>query len=150
MSPKKAELLLAQAREIYTRDPDQALPMWRHLAESVDVSPVWSNAKTELAAHELGVVNYEDAANHAVAVLEAPADAVDPRARAVAGIVLVKARDALGSVLDEALLASSIEASLSTGAPLWAGAGLMLLAELHIARGERAASKQLYERAIAA
>jgi hypothetical protein len=140
------ERLLAEAREIYASDPDRALELRRQVAAG-DVSGAWSQALVDLAAHEHGQGNFEATAEHALKVLGAPAPSIDAGARAVAGILLASAHDALDREIDEAQLAASIEGALEAGHPYWAASGLTQLARLHRVRGERDASKRAWGRA---
>jgi hypothetical protein len=148
MTTDEQERLLAEARDVFATDPARALLLRMEVADSGHISPAWSHALVDIASQEHGQANFEAAANAAGKVLAAPSASVDSGARAVAGVLFSSAREALDQAVDESLLAASIEAAAEAGHPYYAGIGLTQLGRLLTVRGERAASKAAFERAV--
>jgi hypothetical protein len=147
MTKASPEQLLADARAVFADDPDRSNELRREVIET-GVSPAWSVAHMDLATQDYGQGDYKAAVDHAAAVLSARADLVDPAARAVAGIILCDAREALDQSVDETVLQESIQSSESTGHPYYAGSGLGQLARLRLRTGDRAAAKAALERSV--
>src|SRR5277367_6634755 len=93
--------MLAEAKAIYASDPDRALELRRRVANT-EPGPAWLEANAVLAWHELGAANYAAAADHALNVLNASTDLGQRSARAVAGVILCNAREALDLEVDVA------------------------------------------------
>lgn len=138
--------MLAEARVIFARDPERAYELRKHVAET-EISPVWSEAQTDLASQAQGDGKYQKAADHAMVVLRAPAERVSPAARAIAGIIWNDAAEVIEQPVDEELLKDSIEHCVSTGHPYYAAAGLAQMGRILLTRGDRAAAIRAYERA---
>jgi hypothetical protein len=94
--------MLAEAKALYTSDPDRALELRRRVVNG-ELGAAWVEAHTDLASHELGTGNYAAAMEHAMKVLDAPADLGPQSAPAVAGIIFCNAREALDLDVDEQL-----------------------------------------------
>lgn len=123
MTPAEQVAVLRRAREVYATDPDLALELRRQVANS-SPSAAWSQARIDLAAHEAGNCEYERVLGYAQPVLDASAEVAEPATRAVAGILVCDANEALGKDVDEELLEASIESATRIGQHYYAGIGL--------------------------
>lgn len=148
MTDEEQAEFMRQAREADASNPELALQLWRRVAES-HPSRAWSEARIEMAAHEVGFAAFESILAYAIPVLDAPDEIVAPGVRAVAGVLVCGAREGLDRDVDEALLRRSIDAAISAGEAFYAGFGLRQLARvlLRTAAGREAAIAAL-ERAV--
>lgn len=122
MTPEEQVAVLERAREVYATDPELAFELRRQVANS-SPSLAWSQARIDLAAHEAGNCEYERVLGYAQPVLDASIESVEAAARAVAGILVCDANEALGKDVDARLLEASIEAATRTAQHYYAGIG---------------------------
>jgi tetratricopeptide (TPR) repeat protein len=93
-----------------------------------------------------GHSHLEEALALSRSVVESTEQSITERARGVAAIYMALAQDLLDHEWDERFVQAGIEKCV-TDAPYYAGCGLGLLADRHLARGERLAATEALERA---
>lgn len=146
MNEEETERVIAAARDALMRDPERALKLYLKVIQS-GVGPRWACAHLEVAEHEYGVGRLVAAEGHAVAILDAPRDRVDPGVRAAAGILWCDIRETVGSEPEESLLRQYIEEAIAHGRKISGAWGLMQLSRRQFRRGERSQSKATILRA---
>jgi tetratricopeptide (TPR) repeat protein len=138
---------LRRARELLDQDPEQALALYQRIIDVAD-GPLWAEAHVDLASYHYGHGEYEQAVDHANAVLSGPARLVTEASRARSGIMLNNAKDKRQQPIDEAQLRSSAEECIRTGQPYYAGAGLSILGRHRWLAGDREGARESLERAV--